>query len=401
MTRLTSRVPSHTHPGNKAAASHTHEVDDTSLTEPTTGVYARLNSIEGRLNALEAKAHTHTVVVPPPVDPPPVPPPFPYSSLQQAIAATPAGGVLDCGGRWFPESVRIQKPIRLLRPGIDGGNTRTLWVEVWAPDVIIEDGQFKNAAKGAVQSGSIAVSQPRFQLLRAVVVGGSYASVSLQSTETLIQDCDISGAQMGIWGWQAHNGIVKGGRIHHVTGTADPGNENGGAKIGKSTGFVIDGVEFDHNVGLGGWYDVFCSGAKFLNVKAHDNSECGLMVEVQDGFEVKGCIVNRNALGRGGNGFERNGGIFISSDENGAVSGNTVAWNGFGTPGTNAPASDITIVSQPGVHPETAPHDGIVVINNILRKAPVFYGYDSNPKKPVIAPNTIVPDTDSRIAGLK
>jgi hypothetical protein len=362
---------------------------------------------EHRIKALEAAVAALTpppviVPVPPPVVPPPAA--FPWPSLQAAVSDPnlPAGSVIDATGRTFNELVTIQKPLTIKGGTIDGQNTRQQWIRIWAPDVTLDSMSFKNAAAGALQTGSIDVSDARARLIALWAVGGSYAVLRLWSgsINALVQGCDFSGAPMGVIGWESFNSIVRGGRFHHATGTPNPGNENGGIKIGKSPGFLIDGTELDHNVGLGGWYDVSCSGASFANVLAHDNVECGLMVEMQDGFSIKNSKVYRNAVGHAGNGYERNGGIFISSDENGEVSGNTVAWNGPGT--TAPPAADITIVSQPTVHPETAPHGGIKVFNNILRKAPVAYGYTTGGTTfPVLNPNSIVPDTDPSIAGLK
>ena len=323
---------------------------------------------------------------------------FPWATLQAAVDATAPGGTVDATGRTFYETITIQKALTIKGGTIDGQGLRTEWVRVWAADVTITDATFRNAKAGALQSGSISVSGARFRLIRAVAVSGSYAALQLWpgSDGALIEDADFSGAPMGIIGYQTNGSTIRGGRIHHATGTPDLGNESGGIKLGQSVGARVENVEIDHNVGPGAWLDVYCTDGVLIGNDVHDNSRVGIMVEIEDGYTVTGNTVYRNALGNPGNAFQMNGGILVSSSRRGSVSGNTVAWNGFGT--TQPPASDITFVSQ---NRAPLPHDGNSATGNVLRRLPLTYTDFGDPNVPVTGPNTLVADTDPRIAGLK
>lgn len=326
------------------------------------------------------------------------------SSLQAAIDATPAAGLLVLGPCTFHEAVIVSRAITITGPAtITGDGIRTSWMAVRASDVHVDGLRFLNAAAGGYQCGSLDVSAARFTLTNATLAHGCYADVRLWtgSKSATLTGNDVSdGPVVGVLGWETNGSTIAGGRLHDNRGSTNVGNEAGGIKLGQSTGVTVRDLEADHNVGPGIWLDVYDDDSVVSSVEVHDNTRSGIHIEIGSRVHVTGSLAYRNGTDAGLNAFEAGCGIFLSSVQDTTATGNTAAWNGPASPAQPAPV-DICSVSQ---NRQPWPHTGNQITGNILRLAPqAWMDYPSLGVDPsvLLAPNTLVADTDPRIAGLR
>lgn len=202
MTRTSAKTPTtanhkHSHALtaiDAAIAGHTHP----DLDAATEALWAAVADVGARVAALEAPP----VVVPPP-DPPPV---YPVDDLVAAIAATPNGGILDCGGAAFaaPDGgLNLNRPIVLrdthLTSTVKAGSATTATLRVTATGVVVEG--------MSVTGGFVGILLDRVAevLVRAYVKDVVYAGIlSLSATDCLVENAVIDGVRP-VSGVNEHN----------------------------------------------------------------------------------------------------------------------------------------------------------------------------------------------------
>jgi len=278
------------------------------------------------------------------------------SSLQGAIDSTPTGGILALGVCVFHETVTVGRAMTISGPAtIDGDGIRPTWMRVTASKVTVEGLTMRNAAAGAVQSGSLDVDGvDGFTLRHASLSGGSYADLRLWfGSGHRVIDSDVSGGRaIGVLGWQIASSGFSGNRIHNNnTAGFDPGWEAGGLKLGKATGTTLSGNEVDHNAGPGLWCDGSCSGFVVTANAIHHNTRPGVLFETG-----RGATISDNRVWENGWSFPAwgwGGGIVISSSAGAEVARNLVAWNADGIVVLSQSRPDAPAVTGNSVHDNT------------------------------------------------
>lgn len=279
------------------------------------------------------------------------------SSLQALIDATPSGGTLTVPPCVFRQSVEIRRPITLHASGatVDGENTRTTGVTVFADDVTI-DGLTVTRVKGDAHVGAVNLQGgDRFTFSNGVARDSATVCLALHGgTGARVLDSELTGCgKEGYFVNGASNALFARNRIHHnnMALAYDWFVEAGGGKTMASSGVTFDGNEVAWNRGPGIWFDNGAKDVVATNNRVHDNDREGIFFEVSSGAGISG-----NAVWDNGWSFATWGwgaGISVSSSDRASVSGNTVAWNARG----------ISVISQDRA---LSPHDHNTVTDNVV-----------------------------------
>jgi nitrous oxidase accessory protein len=297
----------------------------------------------------------------------------PFTSLQAAIDAAPAGSTLLVPPGTYRETVTIQKPLVLDGQGqavIDAEWTRPYWVKVHSDDVTIRGFTMHNATTPN-QDGAVQVLGRSRVLIEdnALTDTSNGAPLSIErGSDNTVRDNELArGGQEGLHISAGVGLKVLDNHIHHNnTAHRDPSYEAGGAKLGGASGALLEGNEVDNNNGPGLWSDVASRDVTYRANRVHDNTRIGLYFEASDGVLIEGNSVWNN--GKGWPYWGYGGGIVISSSGHAEIRNNTVAWNPDG----------ITVLSQNrGDRMATVGmnvHDNVIVMNEDPTDTSAAYG---------------------------
>lgn len=329
-------------------------------------------------------------------DPPPL-----GGTLQDAIDAASPGDTIDATGQTFHEEITVDvDDLTIIGATLDADGTRDAWAHVTAARVTFDNVHGVNCAAGADQSGGFDISGPDFTAQTSDGDTGPYAIWRLWSGAVrakLLRCTGTNGPTLGVIGWECDDALIDGGRYHGQTAYNSGLDEGGGIKIGSADRVTIQNVEADNNVGKGIWGDVFQTGWVISNNDVHDNTHDGILYEVcTDG------LIELNTVYRNGStqsdAYSGATGIRVSSSSNTRVERNTVAFN---------EAAEIAFVSQDfdAGRLHYAPHAGNSATDNVVRDAAAtdigyFTDWGNTAGTPTISGNTLVGDSDPRIASL-
>lgn len=151
---------------------------------------------------------------------------------------------------------------------------------------------------GASQKAAFDLSQGANVIARDLTVSdigrgvGIRLGLSAQLINPTVRDC----GSLGINGYQAHHARVIGGMVSDNGKHEHTGWEIGGAKFMECDGLVVDGTQFDRNVG-GVWIDGRCKDVVLRDVKGDANTT-NPFIHVEVSEDVR--IINP----QGGNGTQ-------------------------------------------------------------------------------------------------
>lgn len=184
-----------------ATGGHSHDlaaVEDAlaAVEDALAAEAAEVSALAARITALEAFP-----------TPAPTPDPArPWPTLQAAIDATPAGGIVDGTGRVFVAGATIRRPL-ILRGGtlhVASGDGIT----VLSPDVIL-DGVTLIGNAGAGAMGIRAVGADALVIRRCIIRDWGYAGIMILETPgALVEDTRVENVGVGVTGATNAYGIA-------------------------------------------------------------------------------------------------------------------------------------------------------------------------------------------------
>lgn len=229
-----------------------------------------------------------TPPVPPVITPTPTPlPPVPDGlasgaiTLQQAIDQAPAGSSIGVPPKVFTESVTIGKALTVIGyPGAYLDLVNLKWgVRIRASGVRWLDIPVTAAKVSGPYEGAIDVRQCDRATVRAVIYLCNGAGVYVEGGTG--HDISVEAKNVEHTGVHMHKvtgSLIHDAWLHHNGGSADVGNESGGAKLVQCKSTVVRDVRAESNRGPGIWWDGFLD-ATGERIKAHDNTWPGVFFE--------------------------------------------------------------------------------------------------------------------------
>ena len=339
---------------------------------------------------------------PPPVEPPPSTKPWPTSTpwgqephtpappipaglaagtmtLQQAVDATPAGGVLNASisGKVWREKVTISKPITIVGYGAEvRGDTAKVeeWFLVFSSDVTIEGFRCTNSGVGQSMSnqggiqlggyGNTGRTYDRLTLRNLDLDGRAGAPyrgdlVCIQGNGTghkFVGNRMASGGRSAITGsGMALLTIARNEFGDNTTGAGtliDVGIDGGAVKLLFTDGITFEDNRVVGNRGRGLWTDTQAKNVLLRGNDLSGNAYNGAFLESSHGLTVVENLVERNARADAAHPWLWGGGICLASSDHATVTKNLVIDNGSG----------ITVVSQDRT--DDAPHVDLNITDN-------------------------------------
>lgn len=310
-------------------------------------------------------------------------------TLQQAVDATPAGGILNASvpGKIWREKITINRPITIVGYGAEVRGDLSKdeeWFLVFSSDVTIEG--FRCTQSGA---GSTRADRGGIQLGGYWNVGKIYDRLTLRNLDldgrggsaymgdlVSIQgggsDHVIAGNRMRNGGRSAITGsqmkalyIARNDFSDNSTGVGsviDVGNDGGAVKLLWTDGIVFRDNWMIGNRGRGLWTDTMARSVVITHNVFEANAFNGVFLESSHQLEVFENLVFDNARIAQARTWLWGGGITLSSSDHAKVSKNLVVDNGMG----------ITVVSQQRT--DDAPHVEIEITeNDVLMSDPGWY----------------------------